>query len=46
MNIYCALLLVENMKSIIGLISVVKLKIFVNVVIWCFGFVSGEKVKK
>ena len=42
--LFSALLLVENMKDIGGLISVVKLR--VNVVIWCFGFVLGEKVYK
>ena len=46
MNIYCALLLVENMKSIAELISVVKLRVFVNIVVWCFDFVLGEKIKK
>ena len=45
-NIYGALLLVENMKSIAELVSVVKLRVYVNVVIWCFGFVLGERVNK
>ena len=45
-NIYCALLVVENMKSIAELVSVVKLRVFINIVVWCFGFVLGEKVKK
>ena len=45
-NIYCTLLIVENMKNIRGLISVVKLRVYVNIVIWCTGFVLGEKIKK
>ena len=45
-NIYCALLLVEFTMSTAELISVVKLRVFVNFVFWCFGFVLGEKVEK
>ena len=45
-NIYCALLLVEFMMSTAELISVVKLRVFVNIVVWCFGIVLGEKVEK
>ena len=44
-NIYCALLLVEFMMSTEELISVVELRVSVNVVVWCFGIVLGEKVK-
>ena len=43
MWIYCALLLVENMKNIAEPISVVELRVYV--VIWCFGFVLGKIMK-